>query len=448
MNILVLNGSPKGDYSITLHTVLYLQALYTQDNFEILHVGQKIRSFEKDFSEAKSMIEKADVLLFSYPVYTFIAPYQMHRIIELMKEHKVEVAGKVATQITTSKHFYDVTAHRYIQDNVQEMGMNFIRGLSADMEDLPTKKGQEEAKNYWEHFHWCVEQGIFEPCYLKNTAPVHKSVDIPADTTEKTDAYDVVIVVDLKPGDTQLADMVARFQTKLSVKSRIVNIREYPFKGGCIGCFNCATDGVCIYKDGFDSFLRDNIQKASAIIYAFSIQDHSLGSRFKMYNDRQFCNGHRTVTMGMPIGYLISGNYSEEQNLQMILEGRVQVGGNILAGIASDEFNPNEAIDQLATSLEYTLAHNNKQSQNFYGVGGMKIFRDLIYQMQGMMKADYKFFKAHGQFDFPQKKKGTIIGMYLVGAMLSNKKLKAKLGNNMNEGMVMAYRKVLDDIKK
>ncbi len=447
MKILVLNGSPKGDYSVTLHTVLYLEALYPQDDFEILHVGQKIRSYENDFSMAKSVIEKADVLLFSYPVYTFIAPYQMHRFIELMKEHKVNVTGKVATQITTSKHFYDVTAHRYIQDNVQEMGMQFIRGLSADMKDLPTKKGQEEARKYWEHFHWCVKKGIFEPCYLKNTVPVHMPVEVPTNSIKKSDAHDVVIVADLKPENKQLANMIARFQAKLSVKSRIVNIHEYPFKGGCIGCFNCATDGVCIYKDGFDSFLRDNIQKASAIIYAFSIQDHSLGSRFKMYNDRQFCNGHRTVTMGMPIGYLVSGNYSEEQNLQMILEGRVQVGGNILAGIATDEFSPDEAIDQLAMTLEYALEHKNKQPQNFYGIGGMKIFRDLIYQMQGMMKADYKFFKAHGQFDFPQKKKGTILGMYLVGAMLSSKKLKAKMGNAMNDGMIMSHKKVVEEAK-
>ena len=448
MHILVLNGSPKGDYSITLHTVLYLKELFPQDTFEILHVGQKIRKFEKDFSKCKTAIENADVLLFSYPVYTFIAPYQMHRFIELMKEHQVAVKGKIATQITTSKHFYDVTAHKYIQDNVQEMGMKFIRGLSADMEDLPTTKGQAEARKFWKHFRWCVKENIFEPCYLKNTPDVHMPVDVPSLNTSKKISGDVVIVADLTPENTQLTDMIARFQTKLSVKSRIINIQEYPFKGGCIGCFNCATDGICIYKDGFDTFLRDNIQRADAIIYAFSIKDHSMGPRFKMYDDRQFCNGHRTVTMGMPIGYLISGNYSEEQNLQMILEGRAQVGGNILAGIATDEFTPNEVIDQLAASLEYALKHKNTQPQNFYGIGGMKIFRDLIYQMQGMMKADYKFFKSHGQFDFPQKKKGTILGMYLVGAMLSSPKLKSKIGNNMNEGMVAPYRKVIEDLKK
>jgi hypothetical protein len=173
-----------------------------------------------------------------------------------------------------------------------------------------------------------------------------------------------------------------------------------------------------------------------------------MGSRFKMYDDRQFCNGHRTVTMGMPMGYLISENYSEEQNLQMILEGRAQVGGNILVGIATDEFAPDAAIDQMVASLEYALVHKNTQPQNFYGVGGMKVFRDLIWLMQGMMKADHKFYKAHGQYDFPQKQWPTMLKMYLVGALLANPKLKSKMGNAMNDGMLMPYRKVLDGMDK
>ena len=453
MNIVVLNGSPKGENSITLQTVRFLELLSKKHTFTVLHVGQKIRTFEQNFTEAKTIIEQADILLFSYPVYTFIVPYQLHRFIELMKEHNVCVSGKIATQITTSKHFYDITAHRFIQENCQELGMNYIRGLSADMEDLPTKKGQEEAKKFWSHFLWSVKQKIYEPCYLKTTTPKCNPITIPKniefDNTikELPELKDIVIITDITPDNTQLNSMIAYLQSKLYMRSRIVNITDYPFKGGCLGCFHCATDGICIYKDGFDAFLRNNIQKADAIIYAFTIKDHSMGSRFKLYDDRQFCNGHRTVTMGMPIGYLISGNYSEEQNLQMILEGRAQVGGNILAGIATDEEDPNTAIDQLALSLEYALKHKNTQPQNFYGVGGMKIFRDLIYQMQGMMKADYRFFKEHGQFDFPQNKKGTILAMYLVGAMLSSKKVKAKMGNKMTEGMLAPYKKVLDNIK-
>ncbi len=447
MKVLVLNGSPKGNYSVTLQTVNYLEILYPEHDFQILHVGQRIKALEKDFTEAKEAVATADLLFFAYPVYTFIAPCQLHRFIELMKEHKVDVTGKFATQITTSKHFYDVTAHRYIQDNCQDLGMKCIRGLSADMDDLTTKKGQQEVKAFWQHLLWCMEQDYAEPCYNACTAAKHVPVTVPAaDGIEKTG--NVIIVTDCTTENKQLSDMIARFQAVLPYNTRIVNIREYPLKGGCLGCFNCATDGKCIYTDGFDDFLRNEIQTGDAIIYAFTISDHSMGARFKMYDDRQFCNGHRTVTIGMPVGYLISGNYSEEQNLQMVLEGRAQVGSNILAGIATDEVNPDAAIDRLAASLDYSLKNKNTQPQNFLGVGGMKIFRDLIYQMRGMMKADHKFFKSHGQYDFPHKKKGTTFLMYLVGAMLANKKLKAKMGNKINEGMIAPYKKVLDEAKK
>lgn len=443
MNILVLNGSPKGENSITLQTILYLQRLHPEHTFDILHVGARIKSLEKDFSPAMKAIAQADILLFSYPVYTFIAPCQLHRFIELMKEHKAPVEGKYASQLTTSKHFYDVTAHRYIQDNAQDMGMRFVRGLSADMDDLLSEKGRKEAETFFIHLLWCMKEGYCEPDMTLRAAAEPKPVTFPAPSAkEKTG--DVVIVTDLAPENTQLANMIARFREVLPIKTRVVNLRDFPFKSGCLGCFNCASDGMCIYKDGFDRFLREDIQTAQAIVYAFTIRDHSMGTLFKMYDDRQFCNGHRTVTRGMPIGYLVSGSLSTEFNLQMIIEGRCQVGGNAFAGVATDETDPDRAIDQLASSLNYALNQGYLQPQNFYGVGGMKIFRDLIYQMRGMMKADHRFYKAHGQYDFPQKKKGTILKMYLVGALISSPKVKAKMGNKMNEGMLAPYKAAIE----
>jgi len=443
MNILVLNGSPKGEYSITLQTVRYLEKRHPELNFTVLHVGQRIRSLEKDFTPALDAISKADALLFSYPVYTFIAPYQLHRFIELMKEHNAPVAGKYATQLSTSKHFYDVTAHRYIQDNVQEMGMKFVRGLSADMDDLLCERGQKEAEAFLRRFLWNMEKNFFEPCLLSHANPKRVPVTVPAAETAGKSG-DIVVIADVREGDHQLQSMIDRFRAVLPLKTRVVNLQDFPFKGGCLGCFNCATDGKCIYKDGFDTFLRENIQTAQAMIYAFTIRDHSPGSRFKLFNDRQFCNGHRTVTMGMPVGYLISGDYGVETNLQMIVEGRAQVDSNILAGIATDQEDSNRAIDELATSLVYALENKPAQPQNFYGIGGMKIFRDLIYKMRGMMKADHRFYKAHGQYDFPQKDKGTILKMYLVGALLSSPKIKAKMGKQMNEGMIGPYRKIVE----
>ena len=446
MKILVINGSPKGNYSVTLQTVLYLQKLYPEHTFEILHVGQKIKTLEKDFSPALEALENAELILFSYPVYTFIAPAQLHRFIELVKASGISLAGKFATQITTSKHFYDVTAHRYVQDNCQDMGMKFVRGLSADMDDLLSKKGQKEARDFWQYVVWSVEHSQYEPLPAPPSIPKHGAVEVP-EAADSQKQGDVVIVTDCREDDTQLRSMIDRFCAVFSRKTRVVNIRTYPFRGGCLGCFHCAVSGKCVYTDGFDDYLRNEIQTAQAIVYAFSISDHSMGAAFKLYDDRQFCNGHRTVTMGMPIGYLVSGNYSEEFNLQTIIEGRAQVGSNFLAGVATDEQNPNGQIDSLAQKLAYALEHGYVPPQNFYGIGGMKIFRDLIWLMQGMMRADHKFYKAHGQYDFPQKKFGTMLKMYMVGSLIGNPKIKAKMGNAMNEGMLMPYKKLLEQDK-
>ena len=442
MNILVLNGSPKGKYSITLQTVRFLEKIYPNHSFTVLNVGQTIKSLEKDFSPALVAIEQAQVLLFSYPVYTFIAPSQLHRFIELLKASGASLSDKYASQLTTSKHFYDVTAHRSVQDNCQDMGLKYIRGLSADMDDLLTAKGQQQARDFFDFLCWSIEQDRYEP--FPTPAPAFSPVPATPVVCNEEKHGNVVIVTDCAPENTQLASMIDRFRAVLPLSTRVFNLREYPFRGGCLGCFNCAVSGKCVYNDGFDDYLRSHIQSSDAIVYAFTVKDHSMGALFKLYDDRQFCNGHRTVTIGMPVGYLVSGPYSQEMNLQMVLEGRANVGSNFLAGVATDETNPDNAIDQLAQTLCYALHHRYTPPQNFYGIGGMKIFRDLIWLMQGMMKADHKFYKTHGQYDFPQKKFGTMLKMYLIGSLLSNEKIKKKMGNAMNEGMLMPYNKLIN----
>lgn len=403
MKILVLNASPKGQNSTTVHTALYLQALHPEHTFTFIPVGQQIKRYEKDFSLLRPELENADMLLFAYPVYTFIAPYQLHRLIELIKADGVDLSGKFASQITTSKHFYDVTAHRYVEENCFDLGMKVVRGLSADMDDLLTEQGQQEARNFFDQLMFSCEHDLFVTPPIK--APQReKQIYRPVLTSiSKSTEKDVVIVTNYAQDDANLQNMIADFRAALPYESRVVNLRDFPFSGGCLGCFGCAITGKCVYKDGFDEFLRIKIQSADAFVYAFTISDHYTHSSFKCYDDRQFCNGHRTVTHGTPIAYLISGNYQYENNLRMIVEARSEVGGNYLCGVATDEGNTAADIQSLADSLVFALEKKLSRPANFYGIGGMKIFRDLIYVMQGMMKADHKFYKEHGIYDFPQK---------------------------------------------
>ena len=446
MNILVLNGSPKGQYSITLHTCLYLQKMFPQHSFTILDVGKKIRSLEKDFSGARDLVGAADLLLFCYPVYTFLVPSQLHRFIELMKGSGIDLGGKIATQVSTSKHFYDTTAHAFIEENCSDMGLDYVDGLSADMDDLLTEQGRKQASDWFKLLLWKIERKDFKRPVPFITGTPLLTAALPA-AAEKQPGRKAVIVADYgvdEPARQRLQSLVDAFRAAFPYECDLVDISEFPFKGGCTSCFCCAKTGKCVYTDRFDDFLRDNIHKHDAIIYAFSIREHSMGYRFKMYDDRQFCNGHRTVTMGTPFGYLVDGALSQEHNLLTVIEARAQVGGNWLAGIASTEFDPGREAELLAARTCFAFEHSYRPPQNFYGVGGMRIFRDLIYKMRGLMRADHKFFRSHGQYDFPQKEWKDTMLMYLVGWMMNSPKLRARMGSKINEGMIKEYRKVVE----
>ena len=448
MKILVLNGSPAGENSITLQTVLYLEQLCKKSSFEYLHVGQRIRAMEKNFAPCAEALARAELILFCYPVYTFLVPAQLHRFIELIKEQDVDLSGKWAAQLSTSKHFYDSTAHQFIRENCGDLGLRYVGGLSADMEDLLKEEGRREARAFLRHLFWAVKEDISEPVPVRRgeALPAVKPA-LPAETPKGERR--ISLVTDLSHDeDGSLRAMIECFRLQSDCRVRVVDLAELRIDGGCLGCFHCAADGSCIYKDGFDRLLREQIQTCDATVYAFTIRDHSMGSRFKLYDDRQFCNGHRTVTMGKPVGYLISGDLDREPNLRTLIEARAQVGGNPLMGIATDRRDPEKEIRDLARSLSYALSTDFRQPANFYGVGGLKIFRDLIYQMQGLMREDHRFYKAHGFYDFPQKRRGTILGMYLVGAMMTNKKLSRKLGGKMSEGMLLPYKKVLQNAEK
>lgn len=426
-----MNGSPRGKFSTTLQSVLYLKKVFSGDSFETVEVASSVRSLEKDFSPVSEAVNKADLVLFSYPVYTFSVPSQLHRAIELLKSADIEWKGKPVTQITTSKHFYDVTAQRFIEDNMCDLGAVCMRGLFADMDDLLSDKGRRQLVSFWKlvRFRYSQEKG---------------TVSFPEPGNGQS-PYEAVIVTDGSSAPA-LSGMTEIFRKSFPGRTRIVDISGFPFKGGCVGCFHCASEGECVYRDGYADFLRREIYSASAIVYAFTVKDHSMGSLFKIFDDRQFCNGHRMMTIGTPVGYLASGNMKQEYNLGMMLEARAEVGRNIFCGIVDNSESPSyeRKIADMAQQMWFMLESKTELPQNFYGVGGTKIFRDLIWMMRGLMRADHRFYRKHGIYDdFPQKHIGRMLQVRLLGIMFNTPSIRKKMGAKLNEGMVMPYKKAI-----
>lgn len=432
MKVTVISGSPKGTYSITLQSVEWLKAQFPTDDFSVHHIGQQRGVFNKPDSLNALMAElvASDLVLFAYPIYTCLAPSPLHRFIEVMKGHPLaaQLKGKWATQLTTSKHFYDHTAHNWLNENLTDLGMKVIDAFSADMDDLLTDEGRGALRTFWAY-------------------TAFRMAWTPEDRWTKGDgvAREVLLLTDYeKDQDGKLRELVDRFAKVYGKPVRRLDLSEIRVDGGCLGCFNCATDGKCLYKDGFDAYLRDHIQTADAVIYAAVVQDHSLGWRFKQYDDRQFCNGHRTLSIGKPTGYLLLGDMTQEYHLKTLLEARAQVGHQWLCGIVSETADE-AALALMADHIDFGFSMQTLMPQNFLGIGGMNIFRDLIYTMGGLMRADYKFYKQKGFFKtLPHRQWQRKLGMIPIGWLLSQEKLRKKIRPQMNEGMISPYKRVVN----
>lgn len=454
MRFVVINGSPKGNNSITLQSIEYLKKHNPEDEYIIFNIGQQIRRYEDAsvMDTCISAMSECDVVIFSYPVYTFSVPYQLAYFIELLKQRPSSecLTGKFTTQITTSKHFYDTTAHRFIVDNCQDLKMKVITGLAADMDDLLKKEGRTQLTDFLKTVKFSVKNNISSATlkpFKTDFSFTYQKLFQNSSPSAKQKQYDTVIVSDCAKDNTSLRNMIDTFKAVYKYEVREINLAEFKFSGGCLGCFSCAVNGNCIYKDGFEDLLRNEIQIADATIFAATVKDHSMGSLFKCYDDRQFCNGHRTVTIGKAVGYILDGYISGEQNLLDIIEARSEVGQTYLTGIATSESLSNnmteESIKNLALTTEYAVENKLMRPQSFFGIGGMKIFRDLIYTTQGLMKADHRFYKKHGFYDFPQKKIGTILKMQLFGALMAIPYIRKKASSKMTAAIVAPYKKAI-----
>jgi hypothetical protein len=178
--------------------------------------------------------------------------------------------------------------------------------------------------------------------------------------------------------------------------------------------------------------------------YYYTRHKNTLNTVYTLLLKEKYCDKNGVLQEHYPSFYQFRYFYRQHRKMQNYYIAR--------NGIKNYQRNNRpllgDGVQSFAASVGYALEHKYVPPQNFYGIGGMKIFRDLIWQMQGMMKADHKFYKSHGQYDFPQKKWPRMLAMYAVGAMIGNPKIKAKMGNAMNEGMLMPYKKILDKIDK
>ena len=417
MNVIVLNGSPKGELSCTLQYIRYLQKKFPQHVFKVLPIAQQIQKLERDtraFGEVMEEIRGADAVLWAFPLYFFLVCGQYKRFIELILERNQapSFAGKYAASVSTSIHVSDHTAHNYIHAVCDDLQMNYVGAYSAEMYDLMKKEERKRWLFFAGHFFDAAARKApvdraYPPLVF---ADFHYQPGIPEASVDTGDKR-ILILVDEKNEQGNLWSMVQAFKENFRGNVDVLCLSDIDIKGGCLGCCRCGLDNVCSYegKDGYISFYNTWVKQADIIVFAGAIRDRYLSARWKTYFDRSFFNTHMPTLRGKQIGFLISGPLGQIPNLRQILSGYVETQQANLAAIVTDESKDSRKLDLLLKQLAMQLVRYDREGYvnpgTFLGQGSRKIFRDEVWgKLRFAFQADHRYYKTHGLYDFPQKK--------------------------------------------
>ena len=458
MKIVVLNGSPKGEASVTMQYVAFIQKKFHKHEFKVVSVVPRIRQIESDvqtFNEIILEIKTADAILWAFPLYVCLVHSQYKRFIELISERTAEAAfqGKPAAILTTSIHFYDHTAHNYIHGICDDLNMKFYAAYSAGMDDLFKEQEREKLLQFTQRFFAAIERNapvskVYSPLILGTSEYIPGTDSVPIDTEGRK----IVIVTDAETHEINLTRMIGKFANHFAGQVEVTNLHNVDIKGGCLGCIRCGYDNTCAYtgKDGFIDFYNSKVKTADILVFAGAIHDRYLSSLWKTFFDRAFFNTHIPALTGKQLAFIISGPLRQLPNLRQILEGYAELQQTNLGEFVTDEEQTSDEIDHLLQelarrSVEYS-SHNYIKPVTFLGVGGTKIFRDGVWgHLRFPFVADHEFYKSHGVYDFPQKDYRTRIRNVLFGLMIKIPAIRKKLyGGLLITKMIEPYQKLLN----
>ena len=459
MKIVVLGGSPKGEISVTMQYVKYMQKYLSEHNFTFIQAAALIKRLEKnqnDFSGIIDEIKKAEIVVWAFPLYYCIVCSGYKRFIELIFERESTSAfeGKYAVSLSTSINFYDHTAHNYIRSISEDLGMKYIGFFSANMNDIVSELGRKKLEAFSEFFTESAEKNVKVPRYSMPLPECKFSYNPTAETHRKISSdKKITLVTDSEEGNT--GSMVERLEDCFSNDIKVVNLSKLNIKGGCMGCLKCSNNNICSYsgKDDYIEMFERYVKPADILILAGSIQDRYLSSTWQKFFERSFYNTHKPILDNKHIGIIISGPLKHIPDAVEILKGFFQVEGSHVIDIITDESHDSQHIDELiyglATRLAICAELGYIRPPTFLGVAGLKIFRDFIGGgARVVFRADHKFYKKNKIYDFPQrnffKNIFYTLGYFITGIPFVRKKMEER----MREGMLMPYRRILEKVEK
>lgn len=454
--IVVLAGSPKGLDSVTVEYVRYLAAQMSDLEFEIIPVASEYRRYERHtehFDTVMESVSKGDLVLWAFPLYYMLVSSGYKRFIELIFERdKVDVfRDRYAASLSTSIHFYDHTAHNYIQGICDDLGMRYLDSIAMEMHDLFDDNRRLQFAGWFSDIARRIEaneqpQKSYPPIPgpvptyrlgADDSAKIPGVAGLPTDTGPKT-----VIVTD--GGSKNTTTMVQRYH-RTYPNADVVDLSQLRF-GHCLGCLKCGFDNVCAYDGTQDEFLgtfQEKIVPAEAIVFALTMKDRYFSSLWQRYLERTFVRTHQPWMEGKQVAYLVSGSLQYNENAREILRSYAEGMGAHLVGIVTDE-TFDDAIETLAVRVSQAVSADLRPPFTFRGIAGIRLFRDEIFGgLNFVFQQDDKYYRQHGLYDFPHKRYGRRLRSAVMRLLTMIPGMRNEIRDRLASEMLKPYRKLV-----
>ncbi len=354
MNIVVLNGSPKGMTSVTMQYVQWLQKKFSTHKFTILCVCHDLNRLEDDelaFGEVLKEVAAADGVLWAFPLYYLLVHAHYKRFIELVFERGARPAyeGKYAAILTTSIKFFDHTAHAYVHGISDDLGMTFVGTYSAKMFDLLQAPERDRLALFFEAFLQAIADRAAFPRQFPPVLPHEFRYEpgtpcAPADLAGKK----ILVLTDAEDPESNLSRMTFCLLRAIRGDVTVVNLHEISIRGGCVGCLQCGLDNECVYRDKDEiRATYERLKAADVVILAGTIRDRYLTARWKLFFDRGFYMNHVPIFAAKQVAWLVSGPLRQLANLRQILQGYLDCQRANLVSIVTDECKESTELDRL-----------------------------------------------------------------------------------------------------
>jgi multimeric flavodoxin WrbA len=458
MKVVVLAGSPKGNASVTLQSVRWLERRHPEHRFVYHRVAQRIKRLVNDPAAVEEILDDvrgADLVIWAFPVFYFLVHAHLKRFIELvLAEHRGAFTTTYAIGFSTSIHVMDHTAHAYVRAVSDDLGMRWLGSYSAHMRDLLDERERRRLESFFEQVLEDVERGApgEAPTPRLPEASFVYEPGIRAPTRRlELDGKRLLVVTDMAWGDSSLRHMVRRFRTAFQPPIRVVNLRDVDIASSCLGCIRCAYDNTCVFEgvDGFIPFFRERVEQADILVIAGTVRDRWLSFWWKTFLDRQFFENHRPVLEGVEIGVLVSGPAGGVPHLYETIAAYAEAQHAELVGWVCDEEGDSlvldRRIDDLARRLVRAAGREYRSPMTFRGEGTHRIFRDSVYTwMRFPFVADHRSYRENGYYDFAHKDRRSRVTNTVLASLARIPRIRTQMYGQLKEQIVRPYRAVVD----